>query len=221
MLKRGLIIGEYDTVIAGKWLLTKLTQTNPEQVTNYVNVPGRAQGPLDLSTSLTDGEPVYGNRKVVATFESSEGNRRQREHRIDVMVNTLDGYIKNIILPDDRDHYLVGRVSVAKVYNDLAHASVQVTATCEPWRYNIDETVIVLERTTQPKSVTLPNQGRLTVVPQLTVDWGSVSLTVDGETVTLNKGKHVLLALALHPGGKEITYSGNGQLVARYREAML
>ena len=221
MQKRGLIIGDYDTVIAGHWLLTKLVDTKPEQETNYVTVPGRTHGPLDLSTALTDGEPSYGSRQLTATFESSEGNRVQREHRINVMINALDGYRKNIILPDDRDHYLVGRVSVAKVYNDMAHASVQVTAICEPWRYNIDETEIFLDCKAAAQNVTLPNQGRLTVVPQLTVSIGPVSLMIDGETVTLNRGTHILPALALLPGGKKITYRGVGQLVARYREALL
>ena len=221
MTKRSLIIGEYDTVINGQWLLTGLELSDPEQVTHFVEVTGRRQGPLDLSAALTDGDPTYGSRTLTATFESSEGNRLERESRISIMTNWLDGWRSNIILPDDAQHYLVGRVSVKRLYNDLAHASVQVVAICEPWRYNREETKVVLQATTADQTLTLPNAGRLAVVPLLTVTEGEVLLASGTASWALGIGTYSLPDLLLTQGGKQITFSGAGVLTFTYREAVL
>lgn len=221
MEKRGLIIGDYRTVADGQWLLTSLKFGDPIQITNYADVPGRRKGPLDLSTVLTDGDPTYGSRSLEAEFESSEGTRLERESRIQTMVNWLDGWKLNITLPDDPLHYVVGRVHVEKLYNDLAHASVRVTAICEPWKYNVDETKIELQATETAQTATLSNQGRLVLVPLLTVTGGDVLLQVDGASWALSAGTYALPDLLLPQGGKSITYSGTGVLNFNYREAIL
>ena len=137
MEKRKLKIGAYDTAQDGLWTLTSWYLSDPELVELYESVPGRADGPLDLSTILTDGEASYGARAFEAILESSEGTRLEREARINAMINQLDGLRLNIILPDDATRYIEGRVRVKKIYNDLAHCSVQVTATCAPWSKRI------------------------------------------------------------------------------------
>lgn len=219
MAKRGMIIGSYYTNV--RWILASWALQAPEQVTDLVDVPGRRKGPLDLSTALTDGDPVYGSRLLDATFECSEGTRMEREAWISEMINSLDGYIHHIVLPDDPLHYLVGRVSVKRLYNDLAHASVQVTATCEPWRYNIAETMVTLIATEQEQTATLPNSGRLAVVPELTVTGGDFRLVAGANAWTLGAGTYMLPDLLMRRGGQVLTYSGSGTLTAIYREAVL
>lgn len=220
MDKRGLTIGTYDTAVQG-WTLTSWAFSDPVHVSKYLEVPGRRKGPLDMSAALTDGDPVYGSRTLTAVFETSEGNRLERESRISVMTNWLDGWKADIILPDDGQHYIVGRVSVARLYNDQAHASVQVTAVCEPWRYNKEETVVVLEGTTTPQTATLPNQGRLAMIPLLAVTGGEVLLVAGASSWALGPGTYALPDLLLPPGGKAVTYSGTGVLTFIYREAIL
>lgn len=219
MIKRGMIIGNYYTNV--RWTLTSWTLSDPEQITDMVDVPGRRKGPLDLSTALTDGDPVYSSRSLVATFECSEGTRMEREGWIDEMINSLDGFTHHIVLPDDPLHYLVGRVNVKRLYNDPAHASVQVVATCEPWKYNSAETMVALIAGEDPQTATLPNSGRLAVMPQLTVTGGDFLLAADGFSWALSAGTYTLPDLLLFKGGKAITYSGSGQLTATYREAVL
>lgn len=220
MAKRGLIIGTYDTAVQG-WTLTEWALSDPAQETKFLEVPGRRKGPLDMSTVLTDGDPVYGSRTLTAVLETSEGNRLERESRISVMTNWLDGWRADIILPDDDQHYLVGRVSVAKLYNNLAHGSVRVTAVCEPWRYNKEETVVVLEGAADAQTVTLPNQGRLAVIPLLAVTGGEVLLSAGASSWALGPGTYALPDLLLPQGGKAVTYSGTGVLTFTYREAIL
>lgn len=220
MVKRGLKVGSYDTA-ANLWLLTGLILAEPETVTNYVNVPGRRKGPLDLSTALTDGDPVYSSRTLTATFESSEGNRTDREERISCMVNQLHGQRLSITLPDDPQRFLVGRVQVERVYNDPAHASVRLTATCEPWRYNNAETVATFQATETQQTGKLYNRGRLAMVPLLKVMGGGVQLVSGTSSWNLSAGSYSLPDLLLPPRGLDIKYSGSGTLIFIYREAVL
>lgn len=220
MAKRGLIIGNYDTA-AELWTLTEWAFSDPSVVANFIDVPGRRKGPLDLSATLTDGDPVYDSRTLTATFETSEGTRLEREERISAMVNGLDGWRVDIILPDDPERYITGRVSVAKVYNDLAHASVIVTAVCEPWHYNVTETTVVLTAAETAQTAGIINVGRLAVVPTVTISGGSVNLAVGGFSWALTSGVYALPDLLLKHGTTVITYSGAGTMTLAYREAVL
>lgn len=224
MQKRKIIVGTYDTALEGLWTLTAWAFSKAEANEEYANVPGFS-GPLDLSTALTDGEPYYGSREFEATLESSEGSRLEREARINQMINKLDGWRFNIILPDDALHYITGRVRVERLYNTPAHASVQISATCDPWRYNNSETVVGLAATTTEQTVSLINNGRLSVVPKIKVVGGSATLkfTSNGQARTwnLSAGEYILADIYLKTGASPLTYSGTATITLTYREAVL
>lgn len=141
MKKRRLIIGDYDTAEDGRFTLSACKITKGSQVQSFVSVPGR-YAPIDTSTLLTDGQPYYGSAALDATLESSEGTRDERLARVSGMVNALDGRSMRIIHPDHPERYLVGRVQVRPEYNDPAHCAVRVSAVCEPWLYNAQETEV-------------------------------------------------------------------------------
>lgn len=222
MEKRKITFGTYDTAVDGLWTLAAWSLSSAQHVTNYVAVPGR-DGSLDLSTAITDGEPRYNDRTLTATFESSEGSRLEREARINVMTNWLDGWRMNIELPDDPDHYITGRLHVQKDYNDPAHAAVTVTAVCDPWRYNKQETLLQLQAGEATATAILPNYGRRTAVPVLTIEGeaANVLLAIDGASWALGPGTYQLPDLIVPQGGRIITYSGTGTLAFAYREASL
>lgn len=224
MQKRTIVIGSYDTARDGLWVLSALALEKAKAYENYTEIPGHS-GPLDPSTVLTDGEPYYQSRQFEAILESSEGTRLEREQRIDQMVNQLDGWRFNIVLPDDPLHYINGRVSVEKLYNDMAHASVRVTATCDPWKYNNSETVVGLIANATAQTASLINTGRLSVVPRITVEGGLVTLVFNTGTEerswALNPGEHILPDIYLKTGSYPLRYSGFGQITLTYREAVL
>lgn len=222
MEKRKIIFGTYDTAVDGLWTLAAWSLSSAQHVTNYVAVPGR-DGSLDLSTAITDGEPRYNDRTLTATLESSEGTRLEREARINVMTNWLDGWRMNIELPDDPDHYITGRLHIQKDYNDPAHAAVTVTAVCDPWRYNKQETLLQLQAGETTETAILPNYGRRTAVPVLTIEGeaANVLLAIDGASWALGPGTYQLPDLIVPQGGRIITYSGTGTLSFAYREASL
>lgn len=223
MTKRTVTLGTYNTAQVGDWTLAGLELSSPSFQTNLVNIPGR-DGPLDLSTVLTNGRPRYNSRTLKITLESSEGTRLIREQKIQGMINTLHGSREKIWLPDDPNHYLEGRIHVEREYNDLVHAAVTVTVTCDPWLYNNDETVYNLTAKSTEQSVMLTNNGGRTVVPVLVVT-GSVNLTFvqasGAYSWTLSAGTYQMPDLALEFGECQLIYSGAGTVTISYREAVL
>ena len=220
MEKRKIIIGTYDTALTGLWTLREWSLSPAELVEEYAQVPGHS-GLLDLSTTLTDGVPYYGSRNFSATLESSEGTRLERKARISQMVNWLDGWKQEIFLPDDPLHYVVGRIRVTELYNDPAHASVQVTAVCEPWKYNKAETVVGITATETEQTVALINNGRRPVAPTITITGGTVNLSFGQSSWALGAGVYVLPDIYLTGGSQPLRYSGTGTVVLTYREAVL
>ena len=222
MFKRKLIIGKYDTDFDGLWTLSGLGLTDPDYQAKFVDVPGR-NGPLDMSTALTDGEPCYGSRTLTATLESSEGTRDDRNDRIGEMMNALDGRRLEIIHPDFPNHYLSGRVQIKQNYSDPAHAAVTVTAICDPWLYSRAVRSYSLTATTTKQTIALANNGRRTVVPEIVVTGSGASILFDYGTgsTALGEGSWLLPGLALKTGGRVLTYSGSGSAKITYREAVL
>lgn len=224
MIKRTILLGDYDTAAHGLWTLTGWEFPTSTQESNLVNVPGRVKGPLDLSTVLTDGEPSYGARPLTVTLESSEGDRLAREARISEMVNKLHGRRLDFVLPDHPLHYGTGRLHVEKLYNDMAHASVKVTGTCEPWLYAKDETVVQIQATNAAQALRLRNAGAMPVVPTLEItaeEGASVLLAFGAASVSLSAGTYTWPELLLLPGDHVITCSGAGTVTITYREAVI
>lgn len=218
MQKRKIIFGDYNTAVHG-WTLTGWKLSAAEEKTNFKDkVSG--DGSWDLSTALTDGIPRYKDRALTATFESSEGTRLEREATIRHMVNSLDGMRVEIQLPDDVNHHVNGKLHVARNYNDLAHASVTVTAVCGPWKHANTEKVMTLTATDTTQQALLVNEGRRAVVPTIEVE-GTVVLEYDGAVLEMDAGEYLWPHLLLTPGHHRVKYSGAGQVVLRYREAVL
>jgi hypothetical protein len=218
MKKRTLKIGDYDTATHG-WTLTSIDLSAPDQKTNYVEKTG-GDGSWDLSTVLTDGLPRYRDRTLTVTLENSQGDREAREKIINEMVNQLDGLEWPIVTPDRPEHYLTGRVHVSVDYSDLAHAAVTITATTAPWLYSAREKIVELEATTSFQTERVRNEGRLAVIPTITVSEYARIRYGDFE-VSLETGTHKWSTFLLTPGEHEIQYTGTGHIEIRYREAVL
>lgn len=219
MKKRTIKIGNYDTA-ANLWTLSSWSLSAAEYEQTMIEVPGRVDGPLDYSTTLTDGEPVYSSRTLTATLESSEGTRLDRKQRIREMINQLNGLEADIMLPDDDWYHLRGRVKVAPLYNDPSHASVQVTAVCAPWLYAAEDTVVNLTLTSSEQMATITNRGRRPVVPLIEVS-GVALIRFGDSSHVLSEGTYTLTDLYLRTGAHRIMYSGSGTLTLSYREGVL
>lgn len=218
-MARKAVIGNYDTAAKG-WTLCAYALDPPAWRENLVEVPGM-DGALDLSP-YPSGEVAYSPRTLSITLERSDGTRASREAAIDAMVNALDGKSLKITLPDGVDHYVWGRVRVARQYSNLAHAQVIVSATCDPYRYKAAPTTVT---GTVPESgtlsLTLANERR-PVVPTVEVS-AAATLTFGGKDIAVAAGTHRSLDIRLVAGNNAITIAAAaGTTVSvTYQEASL
>lgn len=219
MIKRKIIFGDYNTAVHG-WTLTGWKLSAAVEKTNFKDKVG-GDGSWDLSTALTDGIPRYKDRQLTATFECSEGTRMEREVKIRNMINRLDGMREDIHLPDDAAHHINGKLHVEKKYNDLAHASVTVTAICGPWKLADLETVVTLKAEAFKQTAWLVNNGRRAVVPTIQISDGQVQLLYGNSSIVLDPGTYQWPEMLLTPGAHSLGYRGIGVASIRYREAVL
>lgn len=218
MQKRTVKIGSYDTAQHG-WTLNKFKLQDPALKENYVEKVG-GDGSWNLTTTTTGGIPRYKNRSLEIRLECSEGDREHRENLINELVNTYDGLEWQIVPPDRPEHYLVGQLHVGVEFSDLAHAAVNITATCEPWYYKARESIVELTAAEAVRRAVIHNSGRRAVVPVISVT-GSIQLGFGVFTTQLTDGMYEWSPLLLTPGLNELEYSGNGTITITFREAVL
>ena len=218
-MERAFILDKFNTYIDWKLILEHKEITYPEPKTNYVELDG-ASGSLDLTESLT-GEVAYKDRTITAQFLTDYGDRKTRDNLIREITRALHGKKVEIIEPDDLEHYYLGRFKMGKPINTLSYAQFTLEATCEPWRYAINESVRRIDVNSQEiTSLVINNNGRKTLSPNIKVE-GNVNIIIDGVVSSLSDGEYKISNLKLKEGSNIITVSGFGSLIFTYREADL
>lgn len=216
-MRREFILDKYHTWHDWRLTLTAKDVTPAEPKTNYVELNG-AHGSLDLTEALT-GEVTYQDRTVTASFWTSEGTFEERLRVLRAITTALHGRKVRITEPDDPEHFFLGRVKVKGQKWDQVHMELSLEATCDPWRYAINET----ERKVDmfgATDVVIHNHGDKTICPLITVS-NRMSLTFNGRTVELPVGTYQVSDLRLPHGANVISVAGYGTLTFRYREASL
>lgn len=197
-------------------LLFNISIGSPTVRTFFVDIPG-ADGALDLTEAL--GTVNYSTRTLVFSLGRRMYDRYQQDADIK---NALHGRRMQIQLSDDPGHYFRGRVSVGEWVRDHGLGRVDITCTCDPWRYKLQPTVV---SGTVPESGTLalslPNEAR-PVVPTIEVS-AAATLQFGGNTISVGAGSHRELDIQLAAGDNELTVTAaSGTTVAvTYQEASL
>lgn len=218
-MERYFILDKFNTWYDLRLIVTAKTIGDAEPKTNYVKLDGMS-GSLDLSEALT-GEITYNDRTITATFWTDNGNRKDREALLRKITASLHGKKIKIIEPDDLNYYFIGRVKIKSKKNTLAYTEFTIEATCEPWRYAIEETVRRVDvDTAEVTNVVINNNGVKTLCPDITIT-GSVNIIYNGIETTLTEGVYKIADIRLRQGVNIIGVSGNGSVSFTYREADL
>lgn len=218
-MERFFVLDKINTWHNWSLVLTDKNVTPPEPKTNYVDIDGMS-GTLDLSESLT-GETTYQDRKLSATFWTNSGSREERARLLQEITNTLQGKKIKIVEPDDPNHYFLGRVQISALKNTIPYAEFSIEASCEPWRYAINETVRRVDVNSQMVTdVVIRNNGVKSLCPSVTVS-GSIDITYNGVKTSLTTGSYKISDIRLTQGVNIIGVSGDGSVSFTYREADL
>lgn len=131
----------------------------------------------------------------------------------------LHGKKIQIIEPDDPAHYFYGRVSIKETSNILPYATIELEATCEPWRYHRNVTVRRVDvNSSDITEAVISNNGVKTLCPEITVT-GNIKLHYNGSEIPLAKGTYKIREIRLKSGVNLIGVSGAGSVSFLYREA--
>lgn len=218
-MERYFILDQFNTWYDWHLILEAKDISDADPKTNLVQIDGMS-GSLDLSESLT-GEVTYNDRTISATFWTDYGTRKDRETLLREITASLHGKKVQIIEPDDPDHYFYGRIVIKSKTNNLAYMSFTIEATCEPWRYALEETVrtVIVDENT-PISVIFNNRGVKTLCPQIAVV-GNVELVYNGVRYPLTTGTHKVSDIKLKQGVNMVSVIGDATVIFTYREGDL
>lgn len=186
----------------------------PSPKTSKVDIKG-ADGSIDLSTVLTDGNVKYENRKLTFVF-TAVGSWQTLADEFAAYVH---GQRMDIILDADTEHYFTGRVDVSSVKEKTpAVAEITVTVDAEPWRYETNLTTVSATVTTE-ETLTIVNLRRWTV-PTITVS-AAIQLTHNAVVYQLQPGSSIISDVILKEGSNTLTFTGVASVSVVFRKAVL
>lgn len=204
----------------------------PEPKLEEVDVIG-ADGVIDLSEVLND-DIKYKTRKLQFTFTVLKGNKYWASTVADV-ANYLHGKKLRIQMDFDPAYYYTGRCKINSFKTSKRLCTITIDAECEPYRLDINGNgekwlwdtfsfqngFIMVNAVTVNGSlqVNLQNQRKI-VSPTFTCST-AMTVTFDGVTYNLPKGKTQVLGIRLQYGTNYVTFKGNGTVKIEYQGGAL
>lgn len=204
----------------------------PEPKLEEVDVIG-ADGVIDLSEVLND-DIKYKTRKLQFTFTVLKGNKYWSSTVADV-ANYLHGKKLRIQMDFDPAYYYTGRCKINSFKTSKRLCTITIDAECEPYRLDINgngekwlwDTFSFQNGFIRVNAVTvngslqvnLQNQRKI-VSPTFTCST-AMTVTFDGVTYNLPKGKTQVLGIRLQYGTNYVTFKGNGTVKIEYQGGAL
>lgn len=204
----------------------------PEPKLEEVDVIG-ADGVIDLSEVLND-DIKYKTRKLQFTFTVLKGNKYWASTVADV-ANYLHGKKLRIQMDFDPAYYYTGRCKINSFKTSKRLCTITIDAECEPYRLDINGNgekwlwdtfsfqngFIKVNTVTVNGSlqVNLQNQRKI-ISPTFTCST-AMTVTFDGVTYNLPKGKTQVLGIRLQYGTNYVTFKGNGTVKIEYQGGAL
>lgn len=107
----------------------------PEVNTNYVDIPGRSGGPLDL-TGVPFNRNTYKRMTGSWNFLREVESPRTRADLYETMCRYFVGKVAKVKFEEDPDHYFMGRFSVGQPRTGAGPIQLQIGFDLAPVRYN-------------------------------------------------------------------------------------
>lgn len=188
----------------------------PTVKTNIVEIEG-ANGSLDLSTVLTDGNPVYQNRELVfemaligADFFDAQSTWNNAYH----------GKLVTITTDDQAEMYFTGRCYLSDWSEERGFVGFKLTVDADPFMYDVTETVVnVTASSGAGTPVTLAN-GRKWLAPTITPS-ATLTVKVGAVSYQLQAGTQIVPDIILRDGNTTLYIIGAGTCQFKYRKGWL
>jgi phage-related protein len=204
----------------------------PEPKLEEVDVIG-ADGVIDLSEVLND-DIKYKTRKLQFTFTVLKGNKYWASTVADV-ANYLHGKKLRIQMDFDPAYYYTGRCKINSFKTSKRLCTITIDAECEPYRLDINGNgekwlwdtfsfqngFIRVNAVTVNGSLQVNLQNQRKIVSPIFTCSTAMTVTFDGVTYNLPKGKTQVLGIRLQYGTNYVTFKGNGTVKIEYQGGAL
>lgn len=107
----------------------------PELNTNYVDIPGRSGGPLDL-TGVIFNKNTYKRMTGSWNFLIEPVNRNTRKTLYEALTQYFTGKTGTVTMEEDTAHYFTGRFSVGQPSTGTGPIKISISYDLAPVRYN-------------------------------------------------------------------------------------
>lgn len=113
----------------------------PEPNLNFVEIPGRAEGPIDMS-KYPFGRITYQRISGSWNFLTEPEGHAKRVELYESIRRWLHGRTTSIILEEDPDHYYWGIFTVSPVSTGNGPNQITISYHLEPLRYNVEDDTV-------------------------------------------------------------------------------
>lgn len=196
-------------------VLTKADIPLPKPKVTTVDIMG-ADGVIDLSEVLT-GDIKYDERQIKLNFELMDDTRYS--DLITEISNYLHGKNITFTLTNDEDFYYRGRAYINSWECSRRKGKIVITVDCEPYKMELNETVIRIPLSSTPVYYNLTNLRKI-VCPVIDVS-DNASVVFNGNTYSLTSGAQQIVDIQLVEGDNIISVSGTGTITFTYRRGAL
>lgn len=182
----------------------------PEAKLIKVQIPGR-DGELDMSEALS-GYINYGNREITLKIGITGDDEISEEKKQKVLM--LAAGKKAKLEFSHLDGYFYGRCTPLSLSREFAHHTLTLSFSCDPYRYQNDETVEIRAITDTPINIICVNS----IMPVSPVIETSEEATIEfkDKTFHVEKGVH-RLGIVFREGNNILKVKGDGAIKVRYR----
>lgn len=182
----------------------------PEPKLVKVQIPGR-DGELDMSEALS-GFINYGNREITIQLGITGDDKASEKKKQQVLVLTAGKKVK--LSFSHLDGYFVGRCTPVSITRELAHHTLTLSFSCDPYRYQNAETVETRNLTETPINLICVN----TIMPVSPTIENSANAKVqfNDKIFNLQKGVH-RLGIVFSEGKNTLNVSGSGTINVKYK----
>lgn len=129
----------YHTVSTWGLGMTGMDIGLPEPKTHKIDLRG-ADGVRDMSEIF--GRVLYGNRRLVFTFDHEDGNYATFLQTLTTISECLHGQYMKVVLDLDPDYYYEGRVTVEHTKDDQVYSIVTITVDAQPYKTRISDPTV-------------------------------------------------------------------------------
>lgn len=212
--------------------LCSMEITPPEPKVYRISVAA-ADGDIDITGAMTDGDVKYERRILTLEF-AMLGDNRDIHSKYSEVMNAIHGReFDEIVFDDDGNYYYTGRVSAVALSNEPLKGTITVQCVVDPYKYGWGddwlwdpfsfETGIINEmcnlNVNGTIDVTYIGQ-RKRYVPEIHVTSAMV-VTYKGKNYNLTPGRNKIFEIKFYEGVNLLTFTGHGVVTIENIEGSL